>query len=68
MQSSNLIFSSNIDPDVEDICFDILLSYFEEEDFDRVFVKQVCLALNEIMFFTEIDDSESIIRIRVGND
>lgn len=68
MKSSNLIFSSNIDPDVEDICFDILLSYFEEEDFDRVFVKQVCLALNEIMFFTEIDDSESIIRIRVGND
>lgn len=68
MNGDNIIFSSKIDPDVEDICFDILLSYFEEEDFDRVFVKHVCLALNEIMFFTEIDDSESIIRIRVRND
>ena len=30
MDSDNLIFSSKIDPQVEDICFDILLGYFSE--------------------------------------
>lgn len=30
MDSDNLIFSSKIDTDVENICFDILLDYFSE--------------------------------------
>ena len=68
MDSDNLIFSSNIDPEVEEVCFDILLEQFSEQDFDKVYVKNVVLAPNEIMFFVEIDGKESIIRIRVEND
>lgn len=68
MDSNNLIFSSKIDPQVEDVCFDILLNHFSKEEFDKVYVQNVVLAPNEIMFFTEIDGSESIIRIRVEND
>ena len=40
----------------------------ENLDFDKVYVKNVVLVPNEIMFFVEIDGSESIIRIRVEND
>ena len=68
MDSNNLIFSSKIDPEVEDICFDILLNQLSDQDFDKVYVQNVVLAPNEIMFFTEIDGSETIIRIRVEND
>ena len=68
MNSDNLIFSSKIDPQVEDVCFGMLLDYLVEEDFDKVYVKNVVLVPNEIMFFVEIDGSESIIRIRVEND
>lgn len=68
MNSDNLIFSSKIDPQVEDVCFEMLLDYLVEEDFDKVYVKNVVLAPNEIMFFVEIDGSESIIRIHVEND
>ena len=68
MDSDNLIFSSNIDPEVEEVCFDILLEQFSEENFNRVYVKNVVIAPNEIMFFVEIEGNESIIRIRVGND
>ena len=65
MDSDNLIFSSKIDPEVEDICFDILLDYFSEQNFEEVYVKNVVLAGEEIIFFTKIDGTESIIRIRV---
>lgn len=68
MNSDNLIFSSKIDPQVEDVCFDLLTDYLEDEDFDKVYVKNVVLVPNEIMFFVEINDSESIIRIHVEND
>jgi hypothetical protein len=68
MDSDNLIFSSKIDPDVEEVCFDILLEQFAEENFNRVYVKNVVIAPNEIMFFVEIEGNESIIRIRVEND
>ena len=68
MDSDNLIFSSKIDPQVEDVCFDILLNHLSEEDFDKVYVQNVVLAPNEILFFAEMDGTESIIRIRVEND
>lgn len=68
MNPNNLIFSSKIDPQVEDICFDILLNHLFEQDFEKVYVQNVVLAPNEIMFFVEIDGNESIIRIRVEND
>ena len=68
MDSDNLIFSSKIDPDVEEVCFDILLEQFSEENFNRVYVKNVVIAPNEIMFFVEVEGNESIIRIRVEND
>ena len=41
MNSDNLIFSSKIDPQVEDVCFDLLTDYFEDEDFDKVYVEPV---------------------------
>lgn len=65
MDSDNLIFSNKIDPDVEDICFELLLDHLSEVDYDRVYVKNVVLAGKEIIFFTNIDGKESIIRIRV---
>ena len=68
MNPNNLIFSSKIDPQVEDICFDILLNHLFEQYFEKVYVQNVVLAPNEIMFFVEIDGNESIIRIRVEND
>ena len=68
MNSNNLIFSSKIDPQVEDVCFDILLNHLSEQEFEKVYVQNVVLAPNEIIFFTEINDKETIIRIRVEND
>ena len=68
MNSNNLIFSSKIDPQVEDAYFDILFNHLSEQEFEKVYVQNVVLASNEIMFFTEIDDKETIIRIRVEND
>lgn len=68
MDADNLIFSSKIDPEVEEVCFNILLDQFSEENFNRVYVNNVIIAPNEIIFFVEIDGSESIIRIRVEND
>lgn len=68
MNSNNLIFSSKIDPDVEDACFDILLNYLSKEEHDKVYVTNVVLAGSEILFFTKIDGSETIIRIRIQND
>lgn len=68
MDADNLIFSSKINPQVEEVCFDILLEQFSEENFDRVYVKNVAIAPNEIIFFVKIDDSESIIRVPIQND
>lgn len=68
MDSNNLIFSSKIDPQVEDVCFDLLLNHLSEEEFEKVYVQNVVLAPNEILFFAEMDGTESIIRIRVEND
>ena len=68
MNPNNLIFSSKIDHQVEDVCFDILLNHLSEQDFEKVYVQNVVLVPNEIMFFVEIDGNESIIRIRVEND
>lgn len=68
MNSNNLIFSSKIDPQVEDAYFDILLNHLSDQDFEKVFVKNIALAPNEVMFFAKIEDKESIIRVRVEND
>ena len=68
MDADNLIFSSKIDPEVEDVCFDMLLQQFSDENFDKVYVQNVMIAPNEILFLVEIDGSESIIRVRVEND
>lgn len=68
MDSDNLIFSSNIDPQVEEVCFDILYNRLFNVEYNKVYVKNVVLAPNEIIFFVEIDDKESILRVRVEND
>lgn len=68
MDADNIIFSSKVDPQVEDLTFDVLFNEFLQQDYKKVFVKNVSLAEGEIIFFTEIDGKESIIRIRVEND
>ena len=44
MDSDNLIFSSKIDSEVEDVCYDILLDYFSNDDYREVYVTNVVLA------------------------
>ena len=68
MDSNNLIFSSKIDTEVEDICFDILYDYLKDQDYDDVYVTNVVLVPNEILFFVKIDRVQSIIRVPALND
>ena len=68
MDSNNLIFSSKIDSDVEDVCFDILLSYLEEHDYEKVYVTNVVIAPNEVLFFADIEEKQTIIRVPIQND
>lgn len=68
MDSNNLIFSSKIDSEVEDVCFDILLSYLEEQEFEKVYVKNVIIAPNEILFFADVEEKQTIIRVPIQND
>lgn len=68
MDSNNLIFSSKIDTDVEDVCFDILLSYLEEQEFEKVYVKNVIIAPNEVLFFADVEEKQTIIRVPIQND
>ena len=68
MNSDNLIFNSNIDNDVENVCFDILLDYYKNQEDVKIYVENVILAPNEILFLIKINDEQSILRIRVEND
>lgn len=68
MDSNNLIFSSKIDSEIEDICFDILLSYLEEQEFEKVYVTNVVLAPNEVLFFADVEEKQTIIRVPIQND
>lgn len=65
MDSNNLIFSSNIDSEVEDICFDMLLQYFNDKEYEEVYVTNVIIAPMEVIFFTKIEGKESIIRVQI---
>lgn len=68
MNNNNLIFSSKIGTEIEDAYFDVLAEHLSEQEFEKVYVTRVVLAPGEILFFVEIDEKESIIRIRVEND
>ena len=68
MDEDNIIFSSRIDPQVEDLTYDVLLRLLAEQNYKKVLVKNVSLAGKEIIFFTEIDGKESIIRVGAEND
>ena len=68
MDSNNLIFSSKIDSEIEDVCFDILLSYLEEQEFEKVYVTNVVLAPNEVLFFSDVEEKQTIIRVPIQND
>lgn len=68
MDSNNLIFSSKIDSEIEDVCFDILLSYLEEQEFEKVYVTNVVLAPNEVLFFADVEEKQTIIRVPIQND
>ena len=65
MDSNNLIFSSKIDIDVEDVCFDILLSYFSDNDYEKVYVTNVIIAPNEVLFFADVEEKQTIIRVPI---
>ncbi|MBQ9752852.1 MAG: hypothetical protein IJV81_08535 [Paludibacteraceae bacterium] len=68
MDSNNLIFSSKIDSEIEDICFDILLTHLEEQEFEKVYVKNVIIAPNEVLFFADVEEKQTIIRVPIQND
>ena len=68
MNKNNLIFSSNIDAQIEDLCFDMFYNYVSEWDCEEMFVHNVIIAPKEILFFTKIDGNESIIRVPISND
>jgi hypothetical protein len=65
MNRNNLIFSSKINPELEDNCFDFLYNHVEDWDVEKIYVQNVIIAPDEILFFSEIDDSETIIRVPV---
>ena len=65
MDNNNLIFSSNIDPQIEDMCFDVLAQYLSDKEFEKVYVTNIMLAPNEVLFFAKIENEESIIRVPV---
>lgn len=68
MNSDNLIFSSKIDSEVEDVCYDILLDYFSNDDYREVYVTNVVLAPYQIIFFVKIEGVQSIIRFPITKD
>lgn len=72
MDRDNITFSSKIQPQVEDICFDIICDYFADEEHTNVdeehtnvYVTRVMLAQGQIIFFVIIDGSQNIIRVPV---
>ena len=65
MDSNNLIFSSKIDSEIEEICFDILLTHFKNEDYEKVYVTNVVLAPNEVLFFADVEEKQTIIRVPI---
>lgn len=68
MNSNNLIFSSNIDPQLEDMTYDLLFDYLRDEDYDDVYVENIMLAPNEILFFAKADGKQTIMRVPLLND
>lgn len=68
MDSNKLIFSSKIDTEVEDICFDILNDYYKDVELESVYVKNVILAPNEIIFFADIESRSTFIRVPIEID
>ena len=67
MNSNNLIFSSKIDSEVEDICFDILLTHLEDQEFEKVYVTNVVKTPQELLFFADVEEKQTIIRVPIQN-
>lgn len=63
MDSDKIFFSSDIDTEVQDECFQILNEALIDEEYDRVYVKNVVLAGKQVLFFVEIQNKGSIIRV-----
>lgn len=68
MEANNLIFSSNFNSEYEDICFDMLMEHLSDLEYDKVYVKNVSVFENVVLFFAEIEGKESIIRVPILND
>lgn len=68
MEANNLIFSSNFNSEYEDICFDMLMEHLSDVEYDKVYVKNVSVFENVVLFFAEIEGKESIIRVPISND
>ena len=62
------MFSSKIAPEVEDAMFDLLLNHLSQCDFESVYVKNLCIIRNQILFFAEIDKKETIIQVPIKLD
>lgn len=65
MDADNLIFSSSIDVEVEEGCFNILFDYLSDADYKKVYVKNIVCAPNELLFFANVEEKETIIRVPV---
>lgn len=65
MDSNNLIFSSKIKSEVEDVLFDVLLTHLEEQEFEKVYVTNVVMTPKEILFFADVEEKQTIIRVPI---
>ena len=68
MEANNLIFSSKFNSEYEDVCFDMLMEHLSDVEYDKVYVKNVSVFENVVLFFAEIEGKESIIRVPILND
>ena len=68
MEANNLIFSSKFNSEYEDVCFDMLMEHLSDVEYDKVYVKNVSVFENVVLFFAEIEGKESIIRVPISND
>lgn len=68
MNQNNLIFSSKINPQIEDFYFDVLFEHVKNWDNCKIYVWNVVTAPFEIIFLVKINDNESIIRVPTQND
>lgn len=67
MNKNNLKFNEEINKEIREWAFDLLFNFFN--DFEgEIFVKNLMMTPDEILFFVVSGDDESIIRLPFSND